>query len=193
MLPDEQIKVNVAKGEYYDSLFESPIFLLNLRIYRAWHEGLFRVFGTGASTILFEMGKELGVNVIQSMIIKTKNPLKLVSLGLKHATLLGWGEFKVTTAELFKMATLRTLKVKVYDCFTAKAVGNCGQASCHLLRGFFIGTLQTLIGGTYSCEETKCLSKGDTHCEFILKRRPQLMRRQTHIQKLRKSTEKVGE
>jgi len=172
LLSDEQIKIDVAKGEYYDCLFDSPLILLNLKTYRAWHEGLSRVFGTGASTILYEMGKELGVNVIQSMIIKTKNPLKLVSLGLKHATLLGWGEFKVTTAQLLKMATLRTMKVKVYDCFIAKAIGNRGQASCHLLRGFFIGALQTLAGGTYSCEETKCLSKGDTYCEFILKRRP---------------------
>jgi predicted hydrocarbon binding protein len=171
LLSDEQIEIDVAKGEYYDSLFDSPIFLLNLKIYRAWHEGLSRVFGTGASTILYEMGKELGVNVIQSMKEKTKNPLKLASIGLKHASLLGWGEFEVTTPQLLKMATLKTMKVKVYDCFVAKAIGNKGQASCHLLRGFFTGASQTLLGGAFSCEETKCLSKGDAYCEFILKRR----------------------
>jgi len=171
-LSDEQIKLNVAKGEYYDSLFDSPIFLLNLRIYRAWHEGLSRVFGTGASTILYEMGKELGVNVIQIMKAKTKNPLKLASAGLKHASLLGWGEFHVSTVQLLRMATLRTMKVKVHNCFIARAVGNRGQTSCHLLRGFFTGALQTLAEGTCSCEETKCLSKGDPHCEFILRRKP---------------------
>jgi predicted hydrocarbon binding protein len=171
-LSDEQIQINVAKREYYDSLFDSPIILFNLKIYRAWHEALTKVFGTGASTILFEMGKELGINVIQNLKEKTKNPLKLASLGLKHGSLLGWGEFKVTKAQLLKMATLRTMKVKVYDCFIAKAIGNSEQASCHLLRGFFTGTLQTLAGGTCSCEETKCLSKGDSHCEFILRRKP---------------------
>jgi len=170
-LSDDQIKIDVAKGEYYDSLFDSPIILLNLKVYRAWHERLSRVFGSGASTILYEMGKELGVNVIQIMKERTKNPLKLASLGLKHASLLGWGEFNISTAQLLKMATLRTMKVKVYNCFTAKAIGNKGQASCHLLRGFFIGALQTLAGGTCSCEETKCLSRGDPYCEFVLKRK----------------------
>jgi len=170
-LSDEQIKINVAKGEYYDSLFDSPIILFNLKIYRAFHEGLSRVFGTGASTILYEMGKELGANVIQSMKKKTKNPLKIASQGLKHASLLGWGEFKVNTAQLLKMAALRTMKVKVYNCFIAKAVDNKGQASCHLLRGFFTGALQTLVGGECSCEETRCLSKGDPYCEFVLQRK----------------------
>jgi len=170
-LSDDQIKIDVAKGEYYDSLFDSPIILLNLKVYRAWHEGLSRVFGSGASTILYEMGKELGVNVIQIMKERTKNPLKLASLGLKHASLLGWGEFKFTTTQLLKMATLRTMKVKVNNCFIAKAVDNRGQASCHLLRGFFTGALQTLVGGECSCEETRCLSKGDPYCEFVLQRK----------------------
>jgi len=172
LLSDEQIKIDVAKGEYYDSLFDSPIILLNLKIYRAWHEALSKVFGTGASTILFEMGKELGFNVIQNLQEKTKNPIKLASLGLKHGSLLGWGKFHVTTTQLLKMATLKTMKIKVYDCFIAKAIGNRGQASCHLLRGFFTGALQTLVGGTCSCEEVKCVSRGDPHCEFLLRRRP---------------------
>jgi len=172
LLSDEQIKMDFAKREYYDSLFDSPIVLLNLKIYRAWHEGLARVFRTGASTILFEMGRELGISVIKTMQLKTKNPMKLASLGLKHGSLLGWGKFQVTTAQLLKMATLRTMKVRVYDCFVAKALGYSGQASCHLLRGFLSGALHTLTGGTCDCEETKCLSKGDPYCEFILRRRP---------------------
>lgn len=171
LLLDEQIKIDIAKREYYDSLFDSPIVLVNLKIYRAWHEGLTRVFRTGASTILFEMGRQLGVNVIQAMQEKTKNPVKLASLGLKHGTLLGWGKFQISTAQLLKMAALRTMKVRVYDCFAAKALGYNGQASCHLLRGFLSGALQTLIGGACSCEETRCLSKGDHYCEFILRRK----------------------
>jgi len=170
-LSDEQIRINVAKKEYYDTLFDSPIILLNLKIYRAWHEALTKVFKTGASTILFEMGRELGVIVIKGMQQKTKNPIKLASLGLKHGSLLGWGKFHVTTTQLLKVAALGALKVKVYDCFIAKAVGYNGQASCHLMRGFFLGALQTLAGGTYGCEETKCLSKGDPYCEFLLRRR----------------------
>jgi len=170
-LSDEPIKIDIARGEYYDSLFDSPVLLLNLKIYRAWHEALGKVFKTGASTILFEMGRELGVNVIGALQKKTKNPIKLASWGLKHGSLLGWGRFEVSTAQLLKMATLRTMKVKVYDCFVAKALGYNGQASCDLLRGFFSGACQTLVGGKFSCEETKCLSKGDQYCEFILRRR----------------------
>jgi len=168
-LPEQHLKLDAEKGEYYDILFDSPAIIMGLFMYRAWHEKLYEVFGTGASTILFEIGRELGVQGFRKLKEKVKNPLKLASAGLKHGFLLGWGKISISKSQLLKMATLKSVTVKIEGCFIPKAIGNTGQASCHLLRGFFVGALETMMERKCICEETKCISKGDSHCEFQLK------------------------
>ena len=166
---ERRLKINPEKGEYYDSLFDSPAIILDLFVYRAWHEKLYEVFKTGASTILYEMGKELGVQSIQRLRKKIKDPLKLVTIGLNHAFSVGWGKFSISKAQLLKMMTLKSMSIKVEDCFIPKAIGNTGEASCHLLRGWFVGATEEVRGGEFICEETKCGSKGDTHCKFKIR------------------------
>jgi predicted hydrocarbon binding protein len=166
---EKHLIINPEKGEYYDTLYDSPAIILDLFVYRAWHERLYRVFETGASTILFEMGKELGIQSIRKLKEKIKNPVKLATVGMKHGYLWGWGKFSVSKAQLLKMATLGSMTVKVKDCFIPKAMGNTGQASCHLLRGWIVGAFEAMTGKECVCEETKCASKGDAHCEFKIR------------------------
>lgn len=168
-MPEKHLRLDAEKGEYYDVLFDSPAIIMGLYMYRAWHEKLYKVFETGASTILFEIGKELGIHGFQKVKEKVKNPLKVASAGMKHGFSLGWGKMSMSKTQLLKMMTLKSMTVKIEDCFIPKAIGNKGQASCHLLRGFFVGALETMTGRKCVCEETKCISKGDSYCEFQLK------------------------
>jgi len=166
---EEHLRLDAEKGEYYDVLFDSPAIIMGLFVYRAWHEKLYKVFETGASTILFEIGRELGIQGFQKFREKVKNPLKIASVGMKHVFSLGWGKMSMNKAQLLKMATQKSMTVKIEDCFIPKAIGNTGQTSCHLLRGFFVGALETMTERKCFCEETKCISKGDSYCEFQLK------------------------
>jgi len=168
-LPEQHLRLDAEKGEYYDVLFDSPAIIMGLFMYRAWHEKLYKVFETGASTILFEIGRELGIYGFQKLKEKVENPLEVASAGMKHGFSLGWGKMSMSKAQLLKMATLKSMTVKIEDCFIPKAIGNTGQTSCHLLRGFFVGALETMTGRKCSCEETKCIARGDPHCEFQLK------------------------
>jgi predicted hydrocarbon binding protein len=165
----KHLVINPEKGEYYDALFDCPIIFINTAIYRAWHERLYRIFGTGAATILFEMGRGLGEDAVKILKKKFNNP-SLVPLGLKHALYLGWGEFKVSKTQLLKMAFVKSLTIKVERGFIPKAVGDQEEAACHFLRGFFVGAFETYTGEKCSCEETRCMAKGDPYCEFRLKK-----------------------
>jgi len=162
--------IDIEKGKHFDVVFDCPAILISLMVYRAWHERLFKVFGTGASTILFEMGRELGQDAIRRMRKSVKNPLKLASLGIEHGQVSGWGKFSISKTQLLKMAALDSMTAKLEDSFIPKAVGNTGQASCHLLRGFVAGSVEALVWGECACEETKCVSKGDPYCEFRIKK-----------------------
>jgi hypothetical protein len=44
------------------------------------------------------------------------------------------------------------------------------KLNCYVLKGYFVGILQMVIGGKdITCEETKCLCEGDEYDEFLLK------------------------
>ena len=41
--------------------------------------------------------------------------------------------------------------------------------ACHVYKGYFISTIQMVIRKTVTCEETKCLHRGDDYHEFLIK------------------------
>ncbi|MEM2975325.1 MAG: 4-vinyl reductase [Candidatus Bathyarchaeia archaeon] len=168
-MSQKHIIVEPEKGRYHDVLLDCPVIFINTAIYRAWHERLYRIFGTGAATILFEMGRGQGEDAVKILKKKLNNP-NSISLGLEHAFYLGWGNFKVSKAQLLKMAVLKSLTIKVENGFIPRAVGDREEAACHFLRGFFVGAYETYTGEKCSCEETKCMAKGDPFCEFQLKK-----------------------
>ena len=40
---------------------------------------------------------------------------------------------------------------------------------CQILQGYFPSVLQMIVGSDVSCQETKCVHRGDEYCEFFLK------------------------
>ena len=46
-----------------------------------------------------------------------------------------------------------------------------GMATCHLLRGMIKKIYEEIDGERYSCDEEKCVSKGDDSCVFVVKER----------------------
>ncbi len=53
------------------------------------------------------------------------------------------------------------------------AIGESDEPVCHFTRGFFAGAAAAIYFRTDSehvkGEETKCMAKGDSYCEFIVK------------------------
>jgi len=46
-----------------------------------------------------------------------------------------------------------------------------GVPTCHLMRGMMKKIYETIDKERYTCEEEKCVSKGDDKCVFVLKKR----------------------
>jgi len=55
----------------------------------------------------------------------------------------------------------------VNDCFECAVPSDIGR-SCAFRRGLAAGTFGALLGQEVQCQETKCRSKGDKFCEFIV-------------------------
>ena len=60
--------------------------------------------------------------------------------------------------------------IRVKQSFIAEEYGKSNQPVCHFLCGFFSGVLQEVLGEKLTCEEVKCIAKGDQYCEFKLRK-----------------------
>lgn len=162
------MRLNSEKGQYFDVLFDELMILLSGVSYKAFYKRLWTILSTGAITLFYEVGYELGRNVMMDLKRKFKNPSTIFSVGTNHYFFIGMGRIEANPLQLLRMATLRRTTIKIKDSFPALAVGKTGRAECHLTRGYIVGAVEAITGKHWTCEETKCLCKNDPCCEFKL-------------------------
>lgn len=99
----------------------------------------------------------------------SKTPREIFEWGNKVLNLAGYGEFSVHQENTEKNEFIWRL----YDSQIANAfVNEYGKVNfpvCHRPRGYFAGAASFVSGKDLDAVETKCLAKGDTVCEFVIK------------------------
>lgn len=108
----------------------------------------------------FTFGKWSWVNLMRVHHPKTKEGLAEM---LETYSATGWG--KVHLLDLDPVH--RTAKVKLEDGFECAGV-RTGKAEGHFVSGHLAGAFSAFFGTDAKCEETRCISKGDGHCEFSI-------------------------
>jgi predicted hydrocarbon binding protein len=166
---EDHVRLKPEKGEYYDVLFGEPMILLTGVSYKAFYKRLWSILSTGAITLFYEVGYELGKDVMLELKRKFRNPSRIFSVGTSHYFFIGMGSIEFNLLQLLKMAAVRSLTIKIKNSFPALAIGKTGHAECHLTRGYLVGAVDVMTGKHWTCEETKCMCKGDPYCEFKLK------------------------
>ena len=136
------------------------------------------ILSTGAVTLFYEVGYELGKDIATELKARFKNPADIFSKGTDNYFIIGMGKIEISIAQLLKMATLKQMTVKIKDNFPAITLGQTGCAECHITRGYLVGGAEALTGKQWVCDEPMCLCKNDPYCEFKLKRAP-VQKRQT--------------
>jgi predicted hydrocarbon binding protein len=172
------VRLNPDKGEYYDVLLESLVLLLSGMSFNAEYQRVTHILSTGAITLFYEIGYELGKDIATELRARSKNPADIFSTGINHYFIMGMGKIEISIAQLLKMATLKQMTVKIKNNFPAIALDQTGRAECHITRGYLVGGAEVLSGKQWVCEELMCLCKNDPYCEFKLKRAP-VQKRQT--------------
>lgn len=81
------------------------------------------------------------------------------------AELGGWGEFTIISVNWDKKEALITIKNSPLSEF----IGRTTYAVDHVSRGATAGAISLIFKTDIEVLETKCTSKGDTICEFIVK------------------------
>jgi len=86
---------------------------------------------------------------------------------LNIASRRGWGKFTIVEYDQEKLTAKITIQASI-----AEEWGNVGRPVCHMWRGGIAGILQYIADTTGKKirivgKETKCIAKGDPHCEII--------------------------
>ena len=98
---------------------------------------------TGAITLFYEIGYELGKDIATELRARSKNPADIFSTGINHYFIMGMGKIEISIAQLLKMATLKQMTVKIKNNFPAIALGQTGRAECHITRGYLVEALKS--------------------------------------------------
>jgi len=129
-------------------------------------EKLVRTFGSGGETILYELGRNFGYDRFELYrALLGSEPRTRVDEAAHIFEALGYGASTITQNP---DRSIRMVVDDCFECFTPSVIGR----SCAFRRGLAAGSFGALIGQEVQCQETKCRSKGDKFCEFVVTPRP---------------------
>ena len=124
-------------------------------------------FGSGASFILYEMGRAAGEGKAKRILMEygldKYTSLKLI---LAERAAKGWG---VPEIEMFDDERMEAvIKVhELFECISSRGANR--EARSQFFRGYLAGLFGYLFNKPVSVTETECISKGDEICKFVCK------------------------
>jgi len=131
---------------------------------------LFDIFGSGAVTIIYQMGRESGMSKAEKVMreygLKGVDALRVI---LKERVAKGWC---IPEIEVFNEKKNEAV-IKVYELFECLPFkGKLKEPRSHLARGYIAGVFKAIFGVDCMVTETECLAKGDPYCRFIVTQHP---------------------
>jgi len=121
--------------------------------------------GAGEAAIYqqgFSFGKAAWDNLIQVHRPVSKEGLAEM---LRIYTATGWGRTELTDLNVPQVQA----RVRMSECFESVGL-NTGKAECYFVGGHLAGAFTGYFGVYVRAQETKCVSKGDSQCEFEILR-----------------------
>lgn len=131
-------------------------------------QGIVNNFGSAGESIIFQMGKEYGIDFCQNVLShREKNELELKELFtyvISEGSKDGWANMEIHEFNpqnglievLFKQNVFQPLCLNLH------------QPQCFFLRGYISGVIKELTNMDYMFFSSQCYSNGDEHCSVRL-------------------------
>src|SRR5579885_276604 len=156
-----------------DLVFNSSAIMTNQVFWKEVQNGLYSAFGSAASVMLFQMGISYGFSVGSKARLARKDVYEASKFLEMYGLMAGWGKFKTSPLTLKMGRLTEPVKVSVTDNFFGLCYKDRVEDTpkCFIIAGILAGIAEGLLGEGHSCTETRCIAKGDQHCEFIIRPR----------------------
>jgi len=156
----------LARAAYksWGKRFSRGFFMIDESTFGSIRSRLTKIYGESPTKVLmYAIGRESGArsgSLVGKRKAKSgKDFLKEVFAAQNEV---GWGHFEIASYKEDEEVT-----VLVRECFESKA-GDEFKHRCDFVRGFLAGAASLIAAdGETETVETKCVSFGDPHCEFV--------------------------
>ena len=137
--------------------------------YRGLRNRLYATFQTGAAVILVEIGLGYGQIMGKTISDMGGSRLAIYKRFIERGKHQGYGIFEVPLLTALTSTFTGEVVIRLKNSFFSLCAGKTGQTECQIVAGMIGGAAPYLLGNKdFKCVETKCLSKGDSFCEFHL-------------------------
>ena len=150
-------------AEADEANIQAAFFIMPTQILKSLHDEFRELAGIDATrAILFRIGYSSGEAVTRKINIEVDGDLTLPETLTSLWIEMGLG--RIIVSELPN----GVLHVECDGSTEALAMGQTGNQSCDLTRGYLAGTTSALTNKRYHCTESQCVSAGEAICFFEL-------------------------
>jgi predicted hydrocarbon binding protein len=165
------ITFNKESGRLEDNFLNQRVIVLDEEFYRGIRNKLYSSFQSGASVILYDMGLGYGELMGKSIEKMGSYQLKIMNDFMSLGKRRGYGTFHTPLLKLILSGIQGEPVVRLRDSFFSTCVGDTGKTECYMMAGIIAGAAKVVLKkDNLVCIEEKCLSKGDSYCEFKITR-----------------------
>ena len=162
-----QLRFNDNKGEL--SFFGQKMIILRRDVIRVMRDGLERLVADQAAPFLSYLASGIGIHegsIFRDSITSTGEEQRAALESLVHSafedTNLGLGKVKIRKIDFDEA----NANVVISNCFEAMENGSSEEPNCMFTSGFLAGLFAEVLDKTVQARETRCISQGQTECEF---------------------------
>ena len=143
--------------------------ILRRDVIRIMRDGLERLVADQAAPFLSYLASGIGIHegsIFRDSITSTGQEQRAALESLVHSafedTNLGLGKVKIRQIDFDRA----NANVVISNCFEAMENGSSEEPNCMFTSGFLAGLFAEVLDKTVQARETRCISQGQTECEF---------------------------
>lgn len=157
--------LNISDGEI--QVWNIPMNIIPTFVLREWQKDTIKEVGYKKAFKKIYDSAKIGSEEYNKNFIKKegfKDKRQIINWQTRIVSLSGWGIIEIAKIDFEKDEYVAHFKNNPF----AKTYGKTNYPVDFLICGFIAGGFSASLGKTLDCIETKCVSKGDSFCEFIV-------------------------
>lgn len=156
----DQISLKEQEGVVRENMLNSRVMVFSCSAYRSMCDELYEQFQSGASVILYRMGKGYATKLAAAIPKLGSTEQSAIDGFVKLARLSGWGDVHC------KVSSETSADCIVHHSPFVLKRPDIGRTSCYFLSGVLAAVASHIYGKRFDAKEVECEASDSAYCRF---------------------------